>query len=172
MLFQIFPFILSQFHVNIYAVETSSVLKDRKPHSSGLKEKKKKKNTRVGGLSAHITDQFMEYSLLQAWLDPEFQAISKDSRFLCLRGCLSVGLFSFSFSLLPCLPVFLNAGFIPKQDLPSFLLKRVAGWPSLIICSLSSTRHQESVSFLITLTKVAGRAFTGRYCVERQSLIR
>lgn len=49
MLFQIFPFILSQFHVNIYAVETSSVLKDRKPHSSGLKEKKKKKTPGWGG---------------------------------------------------------------------------------------------------------------------------
>lgn len=53
------------------------------------------------GLSAPVTGQFMDYNLLQAWLDPEFQAMSKDSLFLrrpvcvcvlCLCFCLSLSL--------------------------------------------------------------------------------
>lgn len=87
-LLQRFPFILTRLHVNMYALRTCSVVKERNPTQMNWRKK-----TQGWKLSVPIACQFMEYSPLWAWLDTELWVTSKNTACSSLSANVSHSLF-------------------------------------------------------------------------------
>ena len=88
--------------------------------------------------------------------------MAKDSLF-SLPLCVCVPLF-FVLSPPSSPSVFLSAGFIPRQDLSSLPPEIVAGWTRLIVCSVSSTRHQPVSLYSSHLPKLQERLSWSLLC--------